>query len=47
MLKHYIDDFGFRVTGEMPDFEGTGETVCKIERPSSQISEHEEFREAA
>lgn len=32
MLKHYIDDFGFEIAGEIPDWNGTGELFYKIIR---------------
>lgn len=32
MLKHYIEDFGFKITETINNFEGTGEIYYKIER---------------
>ncbi|MEK9183430.1 MAG: GNAT family N-acetyltransferase [Patescibacteria group bacterium] len=33
MMKHYIDDFGFKVVGEILDYHGTGEKFYHLERP--------------
>jgi len=32
MMKHYVDDFGFKIVGEIPDYQGTGEKFYKLER---------------
>lgn len=33
MLKHYVEDFGCQIIGEIEDFEGTGERYYQLERP--------------
>lgn len=52
MLKHYIDDFGFKITGEIPDYHGTGQKFFKIERATKvrdlkQWGAEESLRQAA
>jgi ribosomal protein S18 acetylase RimI-like enzyme len=47
MLRHYINGFGFKIVGEIPNYEGTGERFYKIERPPTRATEQAELREAA
>ena len=37
MLKHYIEDFGFEIVGEIPDYHGTGELFYKLLRKKKQV----------
>ncbi len=50
MLKHYVDDFGCKIVGEIPDFEGTGEKYYQLERPpqfnSTPVSDRLDYGEA-
>jgi ribosomal protein S18 acetylase RimI-like enzyme len=34
MLKHYIEDFGFAIVREIPDYHGTGELFYELKRPA-------------
>lgn len=38
MLAHYIKDFGFKVVGEIANYEGTGQKYYKIERAAAKGS---------
>ncbi len=33
MLKHYLEDFGFSITGKIPNYKNSGELFYKLERP--------------
>jgi hypothetical protein len=38
MLSKYTSDFGFRIAGEIPDYQGTGELFYKLFRPKAEPS---------
>jgi ribosomal protein S18 acetylase RimI-like enzyme len=37
MLNHYVEDFGFQITGEVENYEDTGETYYKLVRPPQVV----------
>lgn len=32
MLKHYVNEFGFQIVGDIPNYRGTGALFYKLER---------------
>ncbi len=35
MLKHYLEDFGFKIAGKIPNYKNSGELFYKLERSRS------------